>query len=164
RPQMNVKNMEGGRHPLNIRVQAAALLTPLFSYVVVLDGTQWKPTEQQVAVCPAVESAVFTKAEIEAKFCGNKVRLIFLALSVNAQNFLKRDDIRINLMQHFHDASWVHPPVESAALVNVICQNPKTGRHASKLVLLNNWMLFGIPWVQLPIDSRPFRSLCNVKG
>jgi hypothetical protein len=130
---MNVKHMEGGLHQLNIGAQTSALLTPLGSDVVVLDRAQWKPTQQQVAVCPAIEPAVFAEARIEAKLGSNKVSLVFFAFSMNAQNLLKRDDIRINLTQNFHNASRANPPVESAAFVNVICQNPETTRrHVSE--------------------------------
>jgi hypothetical protein len=81
---MKIKDMESGPPYLDIGAQTAALLAPLRSYVVVLDRPQWEPAEQQVAVCSTIEPAIFTEAKIEAKFCGNKLRLIFRAFFVNA--------------------------------------------------------------------------------
>ena len=134
RPQVDIKNMEGGLGYFNIGAQAATMLASLCSNVMVSDRSQRKTTEQQVAVCATIETAVFTKVRMEAELCGNELRLIFFGMPMNAKDFLQRDDIRISFAQHLHNTRWVHAAVKSTAFVNVVGQNPDAVRHISELL------------------------------
>jgi hypothetical protein len=68
RAHVDIKKMEPGFGYLNIGTQTATLLASLRSNVMVMDGTQRKTTERQVAVCPTIETAVFAEVRMEAQF------------------------------------------------------------------------------------------------
>jgi hypothetical protein len=60
RPQVDIENVQCVFRQLYIDPQAATLLASRCADVVILDGTERKTAEQQVAVCATVQAAVFT--------------------------------------------------------------------------------------------------------
>ncbi len=145
--QVNIKEMECSLGQFNIGAQTTTRLPPRCSDVVVLDGAEREPTQQQVPVGAAVEAAILPHAIVKTKLLGNKSRLVVFTASGNAQNFLKRNDVGIDFAQHFHDPRWANAAVESTALVDVVRHDPDLIVHSW---FANNLMLSRVPGFHNP--------------
>jgi hypothetical protein len=67
----------------------------------------------------------FAYAIRQAQFLGDEPRLVVFARSVvNADHFLKRDNVGIYLAKYFDYPVGTHTAIEPSALVNVISCNP----------------------------------------
>ncbi len=75
--EVDVKNMERTLK-VNISPQTAAPLAACSGDVMVVDSKQGKAAEQQVAICAALETTVFTETRMEAQFIRYESCLIFL--------------------------------------------------------------------------------------
>jgi hypothetical protein len=88
---------------------------------MVVIGDDWESAEQCIAVGCAAEPAILTDAKVVTEILSNRVHLVVFTLCiVHPDNFLQRNNVRIDLSQHLSNAHGSHTPVESATLMNVV--------------------------------------------
>lgn len=96
--------------------------------VEILLALYWEPRQQNIAVTAPLVAPVLAKSDMEAEFLRNELRLIlFREATLQTDNLLKGNDIRAHFTQHLHDPIGPDATVHSAALVNVIGNDPKNG-------------------------------------
>jgi hypothetical protein len=93
---------------------------------VIVIGRDREPAEHRIAVRGAVNSSILTDAKIHAEVFGNRADLIAFALYfIHSDNFLKRDDIGVDLIQYRRNALGPYAAIETPTLMNVVGCNPK---------------------------------------
>jgi len=94
--------------------------------IVISIRNERKPAENSVAVGPTSQSSILTDAKIKTEFLGDRMYLVVFARRlIHADNFLERDDVGIDLLQHFGNSFRPHLAVEPLALMNVVGCNAK---------------------------------------
>jgi hypothetical protein len=111
---------------LDVGAQAAALLAAANAYVVVARRAQGQARQHDVAVHAALMLSSLADTVIHPQLFGDESRLIrFAWAAFVAHDLLERDDVRVDLAQHFDYARGPHAAVESLALVNVVRGYPQ---------------------------------------
>jgi hypothetical protein len=120
--EVNVEDMKHLRIiQTDIDPQTPTSFTTLDRYVVVASQVDRKSAHDNVAVRGSAQSTVLTERTVESQFFGNKPYLIgFGRRSFPAPDFLKRDDIGIELAQDFDDTGGPDSPVEPPASMDIV--------------------------------------------
>ena len=70
-------------------------------------NVNWKPREYHIPVASASETSSLSECEPEAEFFGDEAGLVCLPVpAFDAQDFLKGNDVGIDLAQNIDDTAW----------------------------------------------------------
>jgi hypothetical protein len=87
---------------------------------------QREATEHEVAVNTLPQLTIVSHAVVEAEFARDVMSLIGLAVApLNAEDFLQRYDVGVNLLQHAYDSRGVEPPINPDAFMHVVSDYSK---------------------------------------
>lgn len=121
---MNIEHVHGRCSKPDIGAQTTTGFAPRRRNIVVAIDVDRRPAQNDVAVATAFQPPVFAKNEIETEFIRNEPCLVFDRIGVfDAQNFLERDDVGIDLLQDLDDSLRSSPPIHSPAFMNVVCDD-----------------------------------------
>jgi len=120
--EVHVENMHGTAAKANIRSEATTAFSSANNADVVVAVALYRKSRQDdVAVAPTLVQPVLAESEMKPKLLGDEARLVFFGRTpFNAHNFLKRNDIGIELAKNLDDAIRPNAPVHTTTLVNVI--------------------------------------------
>jgi hypothetical protein len=119
--EVHIENVDNPAVELNIGPQAATPFTTAGADVEVLVAFNGKACQQHVPITPTLVLPILSKCKMESKFVGYKLCLIlFRLLSLDADNFLKRNDIRMHFPKDADDTVRTDTPIHATAFVDVI--------------------------------------------
>jgi len=125
----------------DIDAQASALFAPGYTDVVILRPEQRKAAQREVAVNSSPQLAVMPHTIVETQSARYKMSLIiFTGTPMNAEDFLQRHDVGVNLFQHTYDPRGVESPINPDAFVYVVSDD-------SKFADLTHSGLFHSEWI-----------------
>ncbi len=127
RAEMHIEDVKPVIVYFDIGAKATARLASAHAQVIVESPLHGEASEQDVSVRTAVEFSGLARKKIHIELLGYESRLILLTRSaVEADDFLKRDDIGVKFAQNFDYTGGAYFSVETFALVNVISSYPNT--------------------------------------
>src|SRR5262245_45420282 len=110
----------------DIHAQTSALFAPGHADIVILKFQQREAAEHEVAVNSLPQLTVMSHAIVKAQFARDVMRLIGLAVApLYAEDFLQRDDVGLNLLQHAYDSLRAEPPINSDTFMHVVSDDSK---------------------------------------
>ena len=119
--EVDIEDMQHGGVQLYVGAQASSGFTTPGRDVIVAMNVDGKPAEDDIPVTAAAKLARFSEGKMQAEFFGNKSSLIRFAIPpFDTQNFLQRNDVRVNLAQDVHNPAWAHTSIQTSTFVNVI--------------------------------------------
>jgi hypothetical protein len=91
-----------------------------------------KTGQQNVAVGATLVAPIFSKFGVITQLFGQEARLmLFASTSLDANDFLQRDNIRVDRAQDFRDAFRPHATIQAATLMYVIRSDSQPTRSGS---------------------------------
>ncbi len=119
--EVNVEHVESRTIHLNISSKATALFATGPGDVIVAIDLNWKPAQDHIAIIATVQPPCLAESEIKPQLLGEEPGLVlFTAAALDAQHFLKGDDVRIDLRQDIGNPSRTDAPVQTLAFMDVI--------------------------------------------
>ena len=106
---------------LNIRSEAAPLLTSGLTDVMVMSMDKRKPAQCYISVCASLKPAVLADPVMKPHLASDETRLMILwFFPFNAEHFLEGDDVSIDLPEDLRDSPNLNSSIKTAPLMDVV--------------------------------------------
>jgi hypothetical protein len=126
RAEMHIENVERVAAELNVRSQASPRLSTAGTDVVIPVTLNRETGQHNIPIASALVHPVLTKSEMESERLGDEPRLIFLrCASFKTDDFLKSNDVRVELAENTDDAVGTHSSIHAAAFMNIVSSDSK---------------------------------------